>query len=263
MTTEKEQFKNDLNKDPEDLKREADDAREDLEGTVEKLMHQLSPKELLNRGIEMVQNTGDVDFVRNLVNRVESNPIPTVLAGVSLIWLITASSSPNSSSRGAAERTRDAAERTRDAGHKAAKGARSGLRDAHDGYTHLLSEQPLLVGVLAVAAGAALGALLPRTSTEDRVMGEWSDRGTDAFKERAEEKLQDLQGKASPDSAGSYDTPAGGMPSAKATNKAASGSKVGEDAPAGTGPGPSAAPPPPASPGSSSDSGKTHGGANF
>ncbi|MCL7945384.1 DUF3618 domain-containing protein [Marinobacter sp. ATCH36] len=281
MTTAKEQFKNDLKKDPADLEREADGAREDLEGTVDKLMHQLSPTELLNRGISMVRNTGDVDFIRNLVNRVESNPIPTVLAGVSLIWLITASSSPNSSSRGSAERTRDAAERTREAGHKVAEGAsdvmhrvrdsgrhtaenaRSGLRDAREGYTQLLREQPLLVGILAVAAGATLGALLPRTSTEDRVMGDWSDRGTDAIKEKAEEKLQDLQGKASPDSAESYDTPAGGMPSAKTTNKTTSSSTGGEDAPAATGAGQSAAPPPPASPGSGSDSGKTHGGTNY
>lgn len=281
MTTAKEQFKNDLKKHPADLEREADSVREDLEGTVDKLMHQLSPTELLNRGISMVRNTGDVDFVRNLVNRVESNPIPTVLAGVGLIWLITASSSPKSSSHSVAERTRDAADRTRVAGHKVAEGAsdvmhkvrdsgrhtaqsaRGGLRDAGKRYTQLLDEQPLLVGVLAVAAGAALGALLPRTSTEDRVMGEWSDRGADAIKEKAEEKLHDLQGKASPDSADSYDAPAGGMPSAKTTNKTASGATGGEDAPAGTGAGASAAPPPPASPGAGRDSGKTHGGTNY
>lgn len=222
MTTAKEQFKNDLHRDPEDLEREADSVREDLEGTVNKLMHQLSPSELINRGISMFRNTGDFDFVRNLVSRVENNPIPTVLAGVSLIWLMSASSQPSASREKLSSATsslkstsHDAAERTREAGHQVAAGAsgvmhrvsdasrhtaesaRTGLRNAREGYTEMLREQPLLVGVLAVAAGAALGALLPRTSAEDRVMGELSDRGADALKEKTEEKLQESQGRAS------------------------------------------------------------------
>jgi ElaB/YqjD/DUF883 family membrane-anchored ribosome-binding protein len=217
MTTIKEQFKNDLQKDPADLAREADGARENLEGTVDKLMHQLSPKELIDRGIAMVRNTGDLDFVRNVINRVETNPIPTALAGVGLIWLMTASSSPTPPSHALAERTREA-------GHKVAEGTRSGLREASNGYSELLNEQPFLIGALALAAGAALGALLPRTSVEDRAMGEWSDKGADAIKDKAEEKLQDLQGKPSTDGANfndaaAYDTPpppaspgAGGAP---------------------------------------------------
>jgi hypothetical protein len=226
----KEQFKNDLQKDPEDLEREADDARENLEGTVDKLMHQLSPKELIDRGIAMVRKTGDVDFIRKVVNRVETNPIPTALAGVGLIWLMTASSSPKSPSVDASEGTRGVAERTREAGHKVAEGARSGLRDARNGYSELLNEQPLLIGALALAAGAALGALLPRTSVENRAMGDWSDKGADAIKEKAEEKLQDLQGTSSPDRAGPSDASAYDTP------------------------------PPPASPGTGRESGNTHHG---
>ena len=223
MTTIKEQFKNDLHKDPEDLEREADDARANLEGTVDKLMHQLSPRELIDRGITMVRNTGDINFVRNVINRVESNPVPTALAGVGLIWLMTASSSPTPPSHALAERTREA-------GHKVAEGTRSGLREASNGYSELLNEQPFLIGALALAAGAALGALLPRTSVENRAMGDWSDKGADAIKEKAEEKLQDLQGTSSPDradpsDASAYDTP-----------------------------------PPPASPGTGRESGNTHHG---
>lgn len=257
MTTAKEQFKSDLQKDPSDLEREADGARKDLEGTVEKLMHQLSPRELINRGVEMVRNTGDVDFVRNLVNRVESNPIPTVLAGVGLIWLATASSSSKTSSHDVARRTReaghkvaegatDAMHRVQDGGRHTAESARNGLRSARDGYNQLLTEQPLLIGALAMAAGAALGTLLPKTSTEDRVMGDWSDKGSDAIKEKAEEKLQDLQGKSSSDSSGRDDAPASG-----------------DDSSDGKGPGPSAAPPPPTSPGTARDSGNSHRGASY
>lgn len=37
------------------------------------------------------------------------------------------------------------------------------------------NENPMLVGVVGLAAGLLLGALLPRTRPEDRTFGEWSD----------------------------------------------------------------------------------------
>jgi len=37
------------------------------------------------------------------------------------------------------------------------------------------NENPMLVGVVGLAAGLLLGALLPRTRQEDRTFGEWSD----------------------------------------------------------------------------------------
>ncbi|KPQ30001.1 MAG: hypothetical protein HLUCCX14_02675 [Marinobacter excellens HL-55] len=125
------------------------------------------------------------------------------------------------------------------------------LSDSKKGLSRLLSavvvfEQPLLIGALAMAAGAALGTLLPKTSTEDRVMGDWSDKGSDAIKEKAEEKLQDLQGKSSSDSSGRDDAPPSG-----------------DDSSDGKGPGPSAAPPPPTSPGTARDSGNSHRGASY
>lgn len=217
MTTAKEQFKNDLQKDPEDLEREADGAREDLEGTFDKLLHQLSPSELLDQGITFVRNKGDFDFVRKLVRHVENNPIPAVLAGGSLIWLMTASSSQKSSSHDAAERARatghqvasgasDVMHRVSDASRHTVESARSGLRDAGEGYTQMLREQPLLVGVLAIAAGAALGALLPRTSAEDRMMGSLSDKGTDTLREKAQDKLKEEQDRASPERADASQT---------------------------------------------------------
>lgn len=269
MTTAKEQFKSDLQKDPRDLEREADGVREDLEGTIDELMQQFSPGVLINRAISLFQSKGNSDFVRNLSSQVESNPIPTILAGISLIWLFSASKQPSvhqgegftdkvgkkagvarekmssatsslsSTSHNAAERARetghklaegasDAMHRVGDASQKTAESARSGLRNAREGYSHMLEEQPLLVGILAVAAGAALGALVPRTSVEDRMMGEMSDSGSDALKEKAEEKLQEVQdkaskGNASKDNAEQGDSSVDRTTSWKTTNKPASG----------------------------------------
>ncbi|MDX1553244.1 MAG: hypothetical protein R3198_11520 [Marinobacter sp.] len=263
MNTAKEQFKNDLQKDPEDLEREADGVREDLEGTLDELMQQFSPSELFNRGISLLQNKGNYDFIRNLSSQVENNPIPTILAGISLIWLMTASkqssvhgatreklssatSSLSSSSRDAAERTRetghqvaagasDAMRRVGDVSRHTAESARSGLRNAREGYTHMLQEQPLLVGVLAVAAGAALGALLPRTSAEDRILGEMSDRGTDSVKEKTEEKLQEAQRTASAENPERDGAPEDGNQSSPAArDRPSSGTLAGTPSPAGT-----------------------------
>jgi ElaB/YqjD/DUF883 family membrane-anchored ribosome-binding protein len=43
-------------------------------------------------------------------------------------------------------------------------------------YEHIVQEQPLVLGVLGVAIGAALGAAMPRTRMEDEMMGEASDQ---------------------------------------------------------------------------------------
>jgi ElaB/YqjD/DUF883 family membrane-anchored ribosome-binding protein len=42
-----------------------------------------------------------------------------------------------------------------------------------------VSENPVLVGVVGLAAGLLLGALLPRTRREDRTFGRWSDEVRD------------------------------------------------------------------------------------
>lgn len=159
MNTATEQMKNDLSRNPEDLAREADGAREHLEGTVDELMQQLAPGELLNQGLSYIRNKGDFDFFRNLTNQVENNPIPTVLAAVSLIWLMNASKQPSShdgsqegeslkdrlgkkagatrdklssASSGMSSSSHEAAERTRETGHRVAAGASDAMHRVSD-----------------------------------------------------------------------------------------------------------------------------------
>ncbi|MBC9179670.1 DUF3618 domain-containing protein [Pseudoroseomonas ludipueritiae] len=52
------------------------------------------------------------------------------------------------------------------------------------------AEQPLLLGALGLALGAVIGALLPRTRTEDRLMGEASDAVTQQLSSAAQEQYQ-------------------------------------------------------------------------
>lgn len=304
MNTAKEQLKNDLRKDPQELEQEADGVRADLEKTVDELMQQFSPSELLNQGMSLFRRKGNFDFVRNLNSQVQNNPIPTLLVGVGVIWLMSASKQPpvhegasisdtigkklgatrdrlsaatgglRSSSQGVAEHARekgdqvargagDVVHRVGDASRNTSESVRSGIRNARDGYTQVLREQPLLVGVLAVAAGAALGALLPRTSTEDRMVGDLSDRGADALKEKTEEKLKAEQGKAASESASDGDASATGTPPSRASSKAESGVSGEGGSPARTEDGQSSSRPDPAPYGTGRDSDKTHHGTHY
>lgn len=59
--------------------------------------------------------------------------------------------------------------------------------------THMLENQPLIAGALAFAAGAALGAVVPRIPQENELMGEAADQLKSAVKEAAEPLVE--QGK--------------------------------------------------------------------
>ena len=69
-------------------------------------------------------------------------------------------------------------ERTRDMGDRAYRMAGDGYDNAPDigeGLNRLMREQPLLVGGLGLVIGAAIGAALPNSDAEDRLMGETRD----------------------------------------------------------------------------------------
>lgn len=53
------------------------------------------------------------------------------------------------------------------------------LRDGRSAVEDFVTENPLLVGVVGLAAGLLIGALLPRTRTEDQNVGPWADEVRD------------------------------------------------------------------------------------
>lgn len=92
-----------------------------------------------------------------------------------------------------ASATSSARDSARAYGHDASHAAREGFSSAAGGANRLgeqtgqlghqlrqswqqaSTDQPLLIGALGLALGAVVGALLPRTQTEDRLIGEASD----------------------------------------------------------------------------------------
>ena len=49
------------------------------------------------------------------------------------------------------------------------------MERALHGVERFIQENPVLVGVMGLAAGLVIGALLPRTRQEDRTFGHWAD----------------------------------------------------------------------------------------
>jgi ElaB/YqjD/DUF883 family membrane-anchored ribosome-binding protein len=64
------------------------------------------------------------------------------------------------------------------------------LRQARGSLERFVSENPLMVGVIGLAAGLVIGALLPRTRPEDRAFGQWADQVRDQGLRYAREAAQ-------------------------------------------------------------------------
>jgi ElaB/YqjD/DUF883 family membrane-anchored ribosome-binding protein len=84
----------------------------------------------------------------------------------------------------------DDAQRTmRETSQQLAETARS---SAQSSMSFVLEDQPLLLAALGLAAGAALGAIIPATPQENRLMGETRDRVAELASEAARQKIDEL-----------------------------------------------------------------------
>ena len=72
-----------------------------------------------------------------------------------------------------------AGSQARRAARRTSAGAARAGRSVQRSFLDLIEEQPLVVGTIGVAVGAAIGALLPPTRTEDRWVGPARDRVRD------------------------------------------------------------------------------------
>ncbi|WP_165375197.1 DUF3618 domain-containing protein [Roseovarius nitratireducens] len=80
----------------------------------------------------------------------------------------------------------------RRAAHEARLSSGDALRRGSRQASNFFEDQPLVVGALAVAVGAAIGGMLPNSKVEDDAVGESSDR----LYARAQEMLQEERDKA-------------------------------------------------------------------
>jgi hypothetical protein len=92
----------------------------------------------------------------------------------------------------AASAAADASDQVRHATDATMQRAARLQKAAGDRITTLMREQPLVLGAFGLALGAVIGAALPRTDAEDRVMGATSDQ----VKAGALDAVQEQAGKA-------------------------------------------------------------------
>jgi hypothetical protein len=231
-------------KSPQEMEREVQQSRAELEETLEAIQERLSPGQMFEQAVDYMRSSNGNDFLRNLGTMVRDNPVPVALVGTGLVWLMLSSSrsgrreyddeddllesygesryghelsedagqSGSGWAEGARETVREWTQGTRartrsvrdsarrlsaSARHRASETGEQlwhGARDAGDrasyygrqvrrGFFDTLHEQPLVLGALGLAAGAAIGAALPATEKEDEWLGDSRDR----LKARAQE----------------------------------------------------------------------------
>ena len=202
-------------KDPARLEREIDQQRADINHIVDALENKLSPGQLFDRMVNFGKGNGR-EFAQNIGNAVKANPVPALLTSIGLLWLYASrderapmrssfadtgtddgsgmmdraremgsevSDTVSSTWNQARSRVADTTSRMADT----AQGARESLLHQKDravqGYNNLLRDNPLALGAIGIAVGALLGAALPTTEPENRLMGEASDDLADKAKE--------------------------------------------------------------------------------
>ncbi len=162
------------------------------------------------------------EFVTNLGNTLKANPVPTVLTGVGLVWLMAGQNrqpaSTYSTSTGPSMRDRlsekttglkeqgaslkdragqmthnlsssvsSTRARLSDSSRHAGENLRYRADQARGGFNRMLNEQPLALGAIGVALGALVAACIPPTRREDELMGEARDEMAHRAREKAEE----------------------------------------------------------------------------
>jgi hypothetical protein len=194
------------NRRPEEIERDIERTRAEVSATIDAIQSKLTPGQLMDQAIGYLRTSLPADFGRNLSEAARNNPIPVALIGIGIAWMAisgrqgsmgraqyapppdlsgladTEDSGPSLTERAreASGRARDTVSRTmqgaRDTAHRVTDRSRRTVEQARSSVSHLVEEQPLVLGALGVALGAALGAAMPRTEQEDEWLGDTRDR---------------------------------------------------------------------------------------
>jgi Protein of unknown function (DUF3618) len=126
----------------EKLEREARRTRGQLTATIEQLRFRMTPGQLIDQMFDYTREGPAAEFLRNLGREVRENPVPLVLIGIGVAWLMLASSR---TSRSVVASTAAAAEKGAEALATAAEAAARKTREWLPGgrtETAVSAEQP-------------------------------------------------------------------------------------------------------------------------
>lgn len=203
-----------------ELEREGEELRAGLDRTLDEIERKFSPGEFLDRSMEFLRTNGS-EFLADAGETVRRNPVPVLLTAVGLVWLTTsvlksrtAASSEDAEAEDlsmhhgsgygpagrAGELKRKATRklsnsvdamkgRTKDAMHA----VQQRTQGAGSYVSNLVQEQPVALGALALAAGALVGASIPITPYENRMVGPVHDRTMARAKELGQREYESLR----------------------------------------------------------------------
>ena len=252
-----------MTRSPEEIEREVEETRGDIDRTVEALKEKMTPKNIASEAMSSVRNSRVGQRAVHLGHQAQDNAVPLALVGAGLAWMffnsrresvyesrtyladydtdyagapesgyLGAGYEPEGASRtGAlrqkargmadnaksaigsrADRARQAAASARDSLSSTASSAADRARGmagtarqqavhyghrAEETFMDTLDREPLIIGALGIAVGAAVGAALPSTPIEDRYVGPLRDRALDEGKTRAREGMRQAKEVAS------------------------------------------------------------------
>jgi hypothetical protein len=200
---------------PEHLERSADRIRADLDRTLGALERRLAPSQLLDRSLAYLREHGG-DMTRSVAEACRRNPVPIMITVAGLGWLVASSIGKRDAidvtpetidpddeadlddeplgeaSLGEASSYGDP-HTLRSKVHDRVAAARAQTRRAQYRAVSAVEESPFLFGGLAIAIGALLGAVIPSTEYEDKVVGQVRDRAVERAKQMGERQYQNLR----------------------------------------------------------------------
>ncbi|HUH95222.1 MAG TPA: DUF3618 domain-containing protein [Casimicrobiaceae bacterium] len=121
-------------KSSEQLEREAEDRRARISETIDELRSRMTPGQVADEMIDYARRSGGGTFVRNLGQQVVERPLPVVLIGAGLAWLMLSNGRAlraSGAGLGSAE-LRDTPGRVGSGAREAADRVASGARDVAD-----------------------------------------------------------------------------------------------------------------------------------
>src|SRR5215467_13425822 len=72
------------------LEREIEETRSQLSGTLEELRGRMTPGRVVDQVIDYTRDSPAAEFFRNLGREVRENPLPLVVIGIGIAWLLLA-----------------------------------------------------------------------------------------------------------------------------------------------------------------------------
>lgn len=195
---------------PSELEREAEQVRAEINETTRQLRDKISPGQLMDEALGYFKDGDSQRLLGNFKHQVRDNPLALALVGTGLAWLMAGqgvSSSTSGSTKsdhsgyasGVASSVEDSISAASDAVGSAAGSmgdtagaagqyARETMHDLRD-HAHgvgqatadlgakarntffdALEREPLVVGAVGIAVGAAIGAMIPATRTEEKYL---------------------------------------------------------------------------------------------